>query len=217
MRLRQTPYRSVTSPMLPRGKVLSFRPSSLMFLRGASLAGAQAAQPMHALFAMLCNRPFINASQHKINGCITQITDRNFCRSNTPNDLQRRRLHHQSAALGIPMTMPWPTRPTVYSRPKSSTGVGPGAALMPLKTPPLNGLIGATIAACWSLSGLSLQLKQRQTSMPLWKDQTWSRNYDKSTSGKQAAVQPSSRLSAAVVACDRCIVALIACVAVAQP
>ena len=50
-----------------RGKVLSMWPSSLMFLRGASLAGAQAAQPMQALFAMLCNRPFINAGQHKIN------------------------------------------------------------------------------------------------------------------------------------------------------
>ena len=48
-------------------------------LRGASLAGAQAAQPMQALFSRLRNRPFINAGQHKINGCITQIADRNIC------------------------------------------------------------------------------------------------------------------------------------------
>ena len=116
-------------------------------------------------------RPFINAGQHKINQCITQIADRNICRSNTPNDWQRRRLHRQSAASGIPMTMPWPKRSTVYSRLKSSTGVGHGAALRSLNTPPWNGLIGSTIAACWSLSGISCQLKQRQTSMPLWKDQ----------------------------------------------
>jgi len=85
--------------------------------------------------------------------------------------LQRRRLYRQSAASGIPMTMPWPKRSTVYSRLKSSTGVGHGAALRSLNTPPWNGSIGSTIAACWSLSGISCQLKQRQTSMPLWKDQ----------------------------------------------
>ena len=84
--------------------------------------------------------------------------------------LQRRRLYRQSAASGIPMTMPWPKRSTVYSRLKSSTGVGHGAALRSLNTPPWNGSIGSTIAACWSLSGISCQLKQRQTSMPLWKD-----------------------------------------------
>jgi len=84
--------------------------------------------------------------------------------------LQRRRLYRQSAASGIPMTMPWPKRSTVYSRLKSSTGVGHGAALRSLNTPPSNGSIGSTIAACWSLSGISCQLKQRQTSMPLWKD-----------------------------------------------
>jgi putative transposase len=59
--------------------------SSLMFLRGASLAGAQAAQPMQASFSMLWNRPFINAGQPKTNWCITQIADRNICRSNIPN------------------------------------------------------------------------------------------------------------------------------------
>jgi hypothetical protein len=47
-----------------------------MFLHGASLVGAQAAQPMQASFSMLWNRPFINAGQHKINWCITQIADR---------------------------------------------------------------------------------------------------------------------------------------------
>ena len=75
-------------------------------------------------------------------------SDRNICRSNTPNDWQRRRLDRQSAASGIPMTMPWPKRSTVYSRLKSSTGVGHGAALRPLNTPPWNGSIGSTIVAC---------------------------------------------------------------------
>jgi putative transposase len=51
---------------------------------------------------------------------------------------------------------------------------GHGAALRPLNTQPWNGSIGSTIAACWSLSGISHQ--QKQTSMRLWKDQIWLRN-----------------------------------------
>lgn len=77
---------------------------------------------------------------------------------------------------GIPMTMPWPKRSMACSKPKSFTDAGHGAVLRPSNTRPWNGSIGSTIAACWSLSGISRQMKQRQTSMPLWKDQTWPRN-----------------------------------------
>ena len=90
---------------------------------------------------------------------------------------------------GIPMTMPWPKRSMACSKPKSFTDAGHGAVLRPSNTRPWNGSIGSTIAACWSLSGISRQMKQRQTSMPLWKDQTWPRNQDKSASGKSGAVQ----------------------------
>ena len=89
---------------------------------------------------------------------------------------------------GIPMTMPWPKRSMACSKPKSFTDAGHGAVLRPSNTRPWNGSIGSTIAACWSLSGISRQMKQRQTSMPLWKDQTWPRNQDKSASGKSGAV-----------------------------
>ena len=41
---------------------------------------------------------------------------------------------------------------------------------------PLNGWTGSTTADCWSLSEISHQPKPRQTSMQLWKDQTWPRN-----------------------------------------
>ena len=51
---------------------------------------------------------------------------------------------------GIPMTMPWPKRSTVYSKPKSSTGAGHGAGLKLSNTPRAKGSIGSTIAACWS-------------------------------------------------------------------
>lgn len=100
----------------------------------------------------------------------------NICRSSIPNDWQRRGLPRLSAVSGIPMTMLWPKRSTACSKLKSSTDAGHGAALRPSNTPPWNGSTGSTIAVCWSLSGISRQLKQRQTSMKLWKDQTWPRN-----------------------------------------
>ena len=58
----------------------------------------------------------------------------------------------------------------------SSTGAGHGAVSMPWNKPPSNGSTGSTITVCASPSETSRQQRQRQTSTPIRKDQTRSRN-----------------------------------------
>jgi hypothetical protein len=94
-------------------------------------------------------------------------------------------------------TTPWPRRSMACSKPKSFTAVAPSAALKLSNMPRSNGSTTAlskkrlcsTTAVCWNLSGISRQQKLRQTSTPLWKDQTWQHSQDKSASGKPGAVQ----------------------------
>ncbi|SMD14034.1 Transposase [Primorskyibacter flagellatus] len=171
-------------PMSRRGRGLCMWLSSSTSLPAASLGGASAAQQPLGLSSTLWNKPFINADLHTINWCTTRIADRNICLSSTLNGWQRRRLPHLSAALEIPMTMPWQKPSTGCSKPRSSTGASHGAVSTPWNTRHCNGSIPAlskkrlssTTAACSSPSGISRQLKPRQTSTQLWKDQTWPRN-----------------------------------------
>ena len=52
------------------------------------------------------------------------------------------------------------------------TAAARGAALKRSNIPPFNWSINLTTAACWSLSAISHQPKQRQTSTRHWEDQT---------------------------------------------
>jgi hypothetical protein len=86
-------------------------------------------------------------------------------------------------------------RSTACSRRKSSIDAAPGEASKPSNTPPSNGSTGSTTAACWNPSETSRQPKPKQTSTPLWKDQTWPHNLNQTASGKPGAVHTKGPVS----------------------
>lgn len=126
--------------------------------------------------------------RHKTNSFTIRTVGRNIYRSNTRNGWPKPKSHLPSAASGIPMTMHWPRQSTACSKRKSFIVAAHGGALKRSNTPPSNGSTGSTIAACWSRSEIFHQRKPKQTSTPLWKEQTWPHNLNQTASGKPGAV-----------------------------